>query len=98
PYTPTLSLHDALPIYNRRQTYRHVFSPQEPLRIEILRDAPRATLAGTAVNLSITGMRARLPAGAGPFQLEQLVTVRLLTFSSTPDRKSTRLNSSHSQT
>ncbi len=65
------------PMENRRQTYRHLFDPQEVLRAELYRPG-RPTLACEVIDLSLGGMRARLQKLVDPLGVGDSLVTRLL--------------------
>ncbi len=63
---------------NRRQTYRHTFEPEDALRVELHLPGKRGVFACELIDLSLGGMRVRLPWPPHELQIGDSVTARLL--------------------
>lgn len=63
---------------NRRQTFRHIFDPEEVLRVELHLPGKRGMLACELLDLSLGGMRIRMPQPPAELQVGDSVTTRLI--------------------
>ncbi|MGH7226799.1 MAG: PilZ domain-containing protein [Gemmataceae bacterium] len=63
---------------NRRQTFRHAFDPEDVLRVELHLPGKQGVHACELLDLSLGGMRIRIPQAAAELQLGDAVTARLL--------------------
>ncbi|HTU19768.1 MAG TPA: PilZ domain-containing protein [Gemmataceae bacterium] len=63
---------------NRRQTFRHAFDPEEALRVELHLPGKPGVHACELLDLSLGGMRIRLPQKLPELQVGDSVTARLI--------------------
>ena len=61
---------------NRRQDYRHIFRPHERRQVQ-MSAAAAGTLRGELLDLSLGGVRVRLPGGAPPLKPQERCRVQL---------------------
>jgi c-di-GMP-binding flagellar brake protein YcgR len=63
---------------NRRQTYRHPFPPTEVLRVELQVPEGQPPLTAELIDLSLGGMRVRLPPASDRLREGEVIGARLV--------------------